>query len=62
VVDLNAAYSFKTNLGKTTFAAGMNNVFDQAPQYIYSAALANSDPSTYDYLGRYVYGRVQHTF
>ena len=30
--------------------------------YIYSAALANSDPSTYDYLGRYVYGRVSQSF
>jgi outer membrane receptor protein involved in Fe transport len=40
----------------------VNNVFDKAPQYVYSAVLANSDPSVYDYLGRYIYGRVQHTF
>ena len=32
------------------------------PPYIYSAALANSDPATYDYVGRYFYGRVQHKF
>ena len=38
------------------------NVFNQSPPYIYSAALANSDPSTYDYVGRFVYGRVTHKF
>jgi hypothetical protein len=29
---------------------------------VYSAPLANSDPATYDYVGRFLYGRVQHTF
>ncbi len=62
VVDLNAAYALTSSFGKTVFAAGLNNVFDESPQYVYSAALANSDPSLYDYVGRYVYGRVQHTF
>jgi outer membrane receptor protein involved in Fe transport len=62
VIDLNAAYTLTTSFGKTLFAAGLNNVFDKAPQYVYSAALANSDPSLYDFVGRYVYGRVQHTF
>jgi outer membrane receptor protein involved in Fe transport len=62
VLDLNASYTFANTAGRTTIAAGVNNVFDKAPQYVYSAVLANSDPSVYDYLGRYVYGRVQHTF
>jgi outer membrane receptor protein involved in Fe transport len=61
-VDLHGGYTLPSKLGKTSFFAGISNVFNQAPPYIYSAALANSDPSTYDYLGRYVYGRVQHTF
>jgi outer membrane receptor protein involved in Fe transport len=51
-----------TSVGRTIFMAGVNNVFDQSPQFVYSAALANSDPTIYDYLGRFVYGRVQHKF
>jgi len=47
---------------KTTFFAGVLNLTDKQPPYIYSAALANSDPNTYDYVGRYFYGRVQHKF
>jgi hypothetical protein len=60
--DLNASYTLNTNAGRTVFLVGMNNVFDKAPQYVYSAALANSDPTVYDYIGRFVYGRLQHTF
>jgi hypothetical protein len=62
VLDLNASYTFASTAGRTMIVAGVNNVFDKAPQYVYSAPLANSDPSIYDYLGRYFYGRVQHTF
>jgi outer membrane receptor protein involved in Fe transport len=61
-LDLHGGYTLTSKIGKTSFFAGINNVLDQAPPYIYSAALANSDPSTYDYVGRYVYGRVQHSF
>jgi outer membrane receptor protein involved in Fe transport len=61
-LDLNASYTLLTGAGRTLLLLGVNNVFDQAPQYVYSAALANSDPSIYDYVGRYVYTRVQHTF
>jgi len=62
VVDLNASYTLPSPLGRTTLALGINNVFDQAPQFVYAAPLANSDPSAYDYIGRFVYGRIQHTF
>ena len=62
VVDLNASYTLLSAVGRTVFMLGVNNVFDQAPQYVYSAALANSDPSIYDYVGRYIYTRLQHTF
>ena len=61
-VDVHAGYTLASSLGKTSLFAGISNLFDRAPPYIYSASLANSDPSTYDYLGRYVYGRIQHTF
>ena len=61
-VDIHAGYTLPSTLGKTNFFAGVSNLFNQAPPYIYSANLANSDPTTYDYLGRYIYGRVQHNF
>ncbi|MCA1829462.1 MAG: TonB-dependent receptor [Myxococcales bacterium] len=61
-LDIHAGYSIASKLGTTTFFAGINNVLDKAPPYIYSAPLANSDPLTYDFLGRYVYGRIQHRF
>ncbi len=61
-LDVHAGYTLASTFGKTSFYAGILNVTDKAPPYIYSAALANSDPSTYDYLGRYVYGRIQHRF
>ncbi|HEY6853035.1 MAG TPA: TonB-dependent receptor, partial [Gemmatimonadales bacterium] len=60
--DLNGSYTLPSSFGTTSFFVGMTNVLDQAPPYIYSAALANSDPSTYDYVGRFVYGRVTHKF
>jgi iron complex outermembrane recepter protein len=61
-LDLNASYTLSSPVGKTLFLIGMTNVFDKAPQYVYSAALANSDPTIYDFVGRFVYGRIQQTF
>jgi outer membrane receptor protein involved in Fe transport len=61
-VDVNAGFALPSAVGRTSVNVGVSNVFDRSPPYVYSAALANSDPSTYDYLGRYVYGRVQHSF
>jgi outer membrane receptor protein involved in Fe transport len=61
-VDVHAGYRVASTLGKTSFFVGINNLFDKAPPYIYGAPLANSDPTTYDFLGRYVYGRVTHAF
>ena len=61
-LDLHASYTLSSTVGRTMLLVGMNNVFDQTPQFVYSANLANSDPTIYDYVGRFVYGRVQHTF
>jgi outer membrane receptor protein involved in Fe transport len=61
-VDIHAGYTLSTSYGRTNFFAGITNLMDKQPPYIYSAALANSDPASYDYLGRYFYGRLQHTF
>ena len=62
VVDLNAGYQIKSRLGKTSLLVGVNNVLDKAPQYVYSAPLANSDPATYDFVGRFFYTRLAQAF
>jgi outer membrane receptor protein involved in Fe transport len=62
VMDLNAGYTLITPAGRTSLLVGVNNVLDKAPQFVYAAPLANSDPNTYDFVGRFVYGRVQHAF
>lgn len=62
VVDLHAAYALQSSAGKTTVGVGVNNVLDRRPQYVYSAPLANSDPSIYDFMGRFLYARLQHNF
>ncbi len=59
--DLFLAYSLKSRAGTTAIAVGMNNVLDETPPYIYNAGNANSDPSTYDYLGRYYYVRLSQS-
>ncbi|TMA83922.1 MAG: TonB-dependent receptor [Deltaproteobacteria bacterium] len=61
-LDVHAGYTLTSTLGRTTLFAGIINLTDKVPPYIYSAALANSDPSTYDFVGRYIYGRIQHRF
>jgi outer membrane receptor protein involved in Fe transport len=61
--DLFASYTLRRwQLGTTTLVAGVNNVANIDPPYIYNAFAVNSDPSGYDYIGRFVYGRVTHTF
>jgi outer membrane receptor protein involved in Fe transport len=62
VADVNVGYTFNSGAGRTSIVAGLNNVFDKAPQFVYSAPLANSDPNTYDFIGRFFYTRVQHRF
>jgi outer membrane receptor protein involved in Fe transport len=61
-MDLNASYTLRSSFGRTLVMVGVNNVFDQTPQFVYSAPLANSDSTLYDFIGRYVYFRAQHTF
>jgi len=62
VMDLHLGYTFSTGAGRTSLIAGVNNVFDTVPNFVYAAPLANSDPSIYDYVGRFFYTRLQHRF
>jgi outer membrane receptor protein involved in Fe transport len=60
--DLFVGYNIKWLAGATALTVGVNNITDQDPPLIYSGFLANSDAATYDYLGRYFYSRLTHTF
>jgi outer membrane receptor protein involved in Fe transport len=60
--DIYASYALTTGAGKTTFAIGMNNAFNAEPPKIYNAFTPNSDPSAYDFMGRFVWGRLTQTF
>jgi outer membrane receptor protein involved in Fe transport len=60
--DIYVSYTLASAAGKTTLAAGMLNVFDRQPSVIYNAFTAASDPTAYDFVGRYPYGRLSHAF
>ena len=60
--DLFASYTLPSSAGRTTLAAGVNNLFDRQPSTIYNGFTAASDPTAYDFLGRFVYARASHTF
>jgi iron complex outermembrane recepter protein len=60
--DLFVGYTTKSTAGTTSLTVGVNNIADSDPPLIYSGFLANSDASTYDFLGRYFYTRLTHNF
>jgi hypothetical protein len=62
-VDVFASYMLKNwAAGTTTLVLGVQNVADVQPPFLAMAFAANSDPSTYDYVGRFFYTRLTHTF
>jgi hypothetical protein len=59
--DLALSYLMKTSFGDTTFAAGIRNLLDTNPPYVYNETFIFTDPG-YDLVGRFIYGRVTQTF
>ena len=60
--DLQGTYTLESPAGISRLTLGMNNVFDADPVKIYNGFTATSEPSEYDFLGRYVYARFAQTF
>ena len=60
--DVFAGYSIKSSAGVTSLSVGINNVLDQDPPLIYNGFAGDSDASTYDYMGRFVYARLSQQF
>jgi iron complex outermembrane recepter protein len=57
-LDLFGGYEFSSSAGKTTLQIGINNLFDTTPPVVYNAPAANSDATTYDFVGRMAYIRL----
>jgi len=62
LLDLYVSYSLEWDAGTTRFTVGVNNVLDANPAVIYNGFTATSDPTAYDFLGRYFFGRITHNF
>ncbi|WP_325050739.1 hypothetical protein [Pseudoalteromonas sp. T1lg24] len=45
-----------------TVTAGIDNLFDEEPPFVFSAFGANTDVATYDIIGRYMYLRAVVNF
>jgi outer membrane receptor protein involved in Fe transport len=60
--DVFASYLLRNSLGNTTLAAGVRNVLNTDPVRVYNSFLTYADPSAYDFVGRFFYGRVTHAF
>jgi outer membrane receptor protein involved in Fe transport len=60
--DVFAGYRLAWDAGVTDISAGINNIADTTPPFLDNGFLANSDASTYDFIGRYFYVGLSHTF
>jgi iron complex outermembrane receptor protein len=60
--DLYGSYTLETPVGTSRLSVGVNNVLDQTPAVVYNGFTASSDPSAYDFLGRYFYARFVQQF
>ncbi|HTO98807.1 MAG TPA: hypothetical protein VMK66_17275, partial [Myxococcales bacterium] len=59
-VDTAVSYTLASVAGATTLTLGVNNLFNAAPPSIYNGGQDNTDATTYDLVGRFVYGRITH--
>ncbi|MFW8591970.1 TonB-dependent receptor domain-containing protein [Glaciecola sp. 2405UD65-10] len=50
------------SIGNATVSIGVNNLTDEEPPYFHSAFNANTEPGTYDVIGRRVFGNVSFRF
>jgi hypothetical protein len=60
--DVNVAYDWDMTKGRATAQLGVNNLFDTRPAYVANGFTAGSDPTAYDYMGRYVYVRLSYDY
>ncbi len=56
--DLFLSYALTSGAGRTSLAIGVNNLFDASPAVIYNGFTAATDPTAYDFVGRFIYARI----
>jgi outer membrane receptor protein involved in Fe transport len=61
-IDASVAYEWRTRLGPATARLGVNNLFDAKPAFIANGLTAASDPTAYDFMGRYFYMRLSYRY
>jgi hypothetical protein len=59
--DLFASYRLNSSVGQTILSAGVHNLFDVAPPQVFQSFIGYADTS-YDFVGRFVYARVEQRF
>jgi len=59
--DATVGYTLASSQGKTNIALGVTNLADTAPPENFNA-FANSADTAYDYMGRFFYARLSHSF
>ena len=57
----NVGYGFTSSQGKTNVTLGVTNLMNQNPPKNYNA-FANAADTAYDYMGRFFYARLNHSF
>jgi iron complex outermembrane recepter protein len=60
--DVYGSYAVRSSVGTTSLTVGVNNALDRKPSLIYIGLQSDSDASTYDYMGRFVYMRMTQSF
>lgn len=58
VWDATVGYTFKSTAGTTNIGVGVQNLFDTAPARVYNGFTSASDPTAYDFMGRFFYVRL----
>lgn len=58
--DLSASYDLPSPAGHTSITLGVQNVVDSQPPTIYAGFSVQSDPTAYDFAGRFVWLRLTH--
>ena len=55
------SYGFNTVAGRTNVAGGVQNLFNVAPANVYNGFTSSSDPTAYDFMGRFFYLRLSQS-
>src|SRR5207249_5198660 len=60
--DAFATYTLRTGFGRTVASLGILNMFNSPPPVVFNAFTPQSDATAYDFVGRFIYGRISQTF